>query len=283
MKNECYIVRDLLPSYIDQLCSEETSEFVEQHINTCEQCAQLLHQMKVEFDTEESLEIPVRLEQKKPLQKIAYFFHAQKGFAKFLNISFWFTLLITIGFFIHSFSVFSNLNDDRYSGKLIEEQKQDIMDNVLSVLSSQGVDEQALQTIFDENSAQLQHLAIFSSVNIENVETTNLQDGPTYTFPIDYSKAALIVGENGPITDSIIPNDYDIGTVAMANDNWIVQFEYKDTFLETLENAHQAKYYAPSNLMIFSLPIIFTLITLFVLVAWLFQSRITKPMERMLD
>ena len=39
MKNECYIVRDLLPSYMDQLCSEESARFIEQHIAACEQCA----------------------------------------------------------------------------------------------------------------------------------------------------------------------------------------------------------------------------------------------------
>ena len=83
MKNECYIVRDLLPSYIDQLCSEESSRFVEQHIDTCDQCTQLLEQMRAEFDTKEQPEIPDRIEQKKPFQKVSHFFNAQKNFTFF--------------------------------------------------------------------------------------------------------------------------------------------------------------------------------------------------------
>ena len=63
-----------------------------------------------------------------------------------------------------------------------------------------------------------------------------LQEGPTTIFPIDYSQAILVIGENGKITETIIPNDYDIGTVAMANGQWIVQYEYQESYLETIEN-----------------------------------------------
>ena len=88
MKNECYIVRDLLPSYIDHLCSEESSRFVEQHIATCEQCAQIVKQMRVEFDIQEQSETTASIEHKKPFQKIAHFFNAQKELHKFLKFSF---------------------------------------------------------------------------------------------------------------------------------------------------------------------------------------------------
>jgi predicted anti-sigma-YlaC factor YlaD len=57
MKNECYIVGDLLPYYIDQLCSKESSRFIEQHIAICEKCAEFLNQMCVEFDIQEQPEI----------------------------------------------------------------------------------------------------------------------------------------------------------------------------------------------------------------------------------
>ena len=282
MKNECYIVRDLLPSYMDQLCSEESARFIEQHIATCEQCAELLNQMRVEFDIQEQPEIPVRIEQKKPFQKIAHFFNAQKSFTKFLSISFWVVLIITVGFSINSLNVLSELNDEREKAQVIEQQKQDIMEKTFAVLSAQAnIDEVALQDVFQEYSGQLEHLAVFSTENIDDV--THLQEGPTYTFPIDYSQAILVIGENGKITETIIPNDYDIGTVAMANGQWIVQYEYQESYLETIENAHQIKHYAPSNWTVFQLPIVFIIIATFILGGWLIQKRITKPVENILD
>lgn len=284
MKNECYIVRDLLPSYIDQLCSEESSKFIEQHITSCEQCAHLLQQMHVEFDIQEEPEIPIRIEQKKPFQKIAHFFNAQKKFTNFLRISFWVTLIVTIVFFINSLSLIADLNTERNEAQIIEQQKQDIMDKAFAVLSTpSSTNETALQTIFKKYSDQLEQLAIFSTEKIANDDVIYLQEGPKNFFPIDYSQAELIIGENGRISETIIPNDYDIGTVAMANDQWIVQFEYQESFLETIENAHQIKYYPPSIWTIFQLPIVFIIITAFILGGWLFQKRITKPVENILD
>ena len=38
MKNECCIVKDLLPLYVESMVSECTKEWVEQHLQTCESC-----------------------------------------------------------------------------------------------------------------------------------------------------------------------------------------------------------------------------------------------------
>ena len=137
----------------------------------------------------------------------------------------------------------SETTNEPEKAQVIEQQKQDIMEKTFAVLSAQAnIDEVALQDVFQEYSGQLEHLAVFSTENIDDV--THLQEGPTYTFPIDYSQAILVIGENGKITETIIPNDYDIGTVAMANGQWIVQYEYQESYLETIENAHQIKHYA---------------------------------------
>jgi hypothetical protein len=180
--------------------------------------------------------------------------------------------------------VLSELNDEREKAQVIEQQKQDIMEKTFSVLSTPAnIDEIALQAIFQEYSGQLEYLAVFSTENIDEDDVIFLQEGPKNFFPIDYSQAELVIGENGKITETIIPNDYDIGTVAMANDQWIVQYEYQESYLETIENAHQIKHYAPSNWTVFQLPIVFIIITAFILGGWLIQKRITKPVENILD
>ena len=35
MKNECKIVRDVLPLYLEDMVSEETADFVKEHIAKC--------------------------------------------------------------------------------------------------------------------------------------------------------------------------------------------------------------------------------------------------------
>ena len=35
MKNECSIIRDILPLYVENMVSEDTSEFVKEHLESC--------------------------------------------------------------------------------------------------------------------------------------------------------------------------------------------------------------------------------------------------------
>ena len=60
MKIHCNIVRDLMPSYIDHICSEETGNLVEEHIKACEECRMVLEGMKdtqVNMAGDEALQI----------------------------------------------------------------------------------------------------------------------------------------------------------------------------------------------------------------------------------
>lgn len=46
---DCKIVRDLLPSYIDDLTDEVTNEFINEHIGDCPACAKFLKEMNGEI------------------------------------------------------------------------------------------------------------------------------------------------------------------------------------------------------------------------------------------
>ncbi|MEF9941945.1 MAG: zf-HC2 domain-containing protein [Lachnospiraceae bacterium] len=52
-KLPCYIIKDLLPSYIEQLCTEETNAQVKEHLGECENCRLLLDDMKAVIPTPE--------------------------------------------------------------------------------------------------------------------------------------------------------------------------------------------------------------------------------------
>ncbi len=43
MKLNCKVIEDLLPLYLDDICSEESREIVEEHLKECEECRKLIH------------------------------------------------------------------------------------------------------------------------------------------------------------------------------------------------------------------------------------------------
>ena len=64
MKNECNIVRDLLPLYIENMASEETRAFVEVHLSNCPECNEIYDSM-LETKGDEKLGLDEKEEQNK--------------------------------------------------------------------------------------------------------------------------------------------------------------------------------------------------------------------------
>lgn len=52
MKNECSIVRDILPLYVENIVSAETASFVKEHIENCPDCAAELEALKAGVNVE---------------------------------------------------------------------------------------------------------------------------------------------------------------------------------------------------------------------------------------
>lgn len=53
-KRECKIIQDLLPNYIDNLTSNETNEYVKEHLNICDECKKALHDMQEELNVNDA-------------------------------------------------------------------------------------------------------------------------------------------------------------------------------------------------------------------------------------
>jgi len=49
MKNSCEVVKDLLPLYYDDVCSNESGSIVEEHLLECDTCKKYLDSMKDDF------------------------------------------------------------------------------------------------------------------------------------------------------------------------------------------------------------------------------------------
>ncbi len=50
MENKCKIVQDLLPTYIENLTSDETAIFIKEHIDSCEDCKKVYEDMKEDIE-----------------------------------------------------------------------------------------------------------------------------------------------------------------------------------------------------------------------------------------
>lgn len=53
MKNlNCNIIKDLLPSYIDKISSDETNKLVKEHLDSCKDCYSIFKKMRKDVDNE---------------------------------------------------------------------------------------------------------------------------------------------------------------------------------------------------------------------------------------
>lgn len=65
MKNDkCYLIRDLLPSYIDELTGEETNKEIENHLNECPDCKKAYESMKSDIPGEKEAESSEKYDEK---------------------------------------------------------------------------------------------------------------------------------------------------------------------------------------------------------------------------
>lgn len=55
-KKECKIVQDLLPNYIEKVTTEETNNYIENHLKTCEECQKVYSSMTENLNTKPTVE-----------------------------------------------------------------------------------------------------------------------------------------------------------------------------------------------------------------------------------
>lgn len=100
-KRECEIVKDLLPNYIDKLTSRETNDFIEEHIQTCEDCKKIYDDMKNEFYKQEKIE-----------KESINFFKKHKKKLNILRTLIGILLVILLGLSIYTAKIFKNNFDE---------------------------------------------------------------------------------------------------------------------------------------------------------------------------
>lgn len=256
--NNCEIVKDLLPMYIDGLCSPTSNNLVEQHLSTCKQCNQIHTQMLSEFELEHEKVTKISLQQKQPFEKMNHIFKSYHFFSKILE---WMTVLaviITIILIGKSCMDTVDLANEFKHQELIEQEQQNIMNAAFENVMNSGTS--GLQKVSSDYSNQIKYISIFNTKEMGSL--SDEYSKPKVIYPLPYEKAEAIYESGQLITEKIIPTDYDIGTMAMEKDGYIVQFEYTKHHIFEVENAFQTKHYATSYIKIWIPALVAILMTI---------------------
>ena len=99
----CAVIKDLLPLYYDDVCSEETRILIEAHIASCNECKKELENLHTTIEIP-SIEIENRKQDEKMIRKIA--FSLQKVRKKALYKGMGMTALIGLFMFCVYYSLF---------------------------------------------------------------------------------------------------------------------------------------------------------------------------------
>lgn len=105
MKNECSYFRDVLPLYLENMVSEETSAFVKEHLENCPECAAELEAMKAGTKVEKigsDMQNTLETEVLKSMKAIRKRFR-KKAFRVGAIIA---VIIIALGVLIHIFPVY---------------------------------------------------------------------------------------------------------------------------------------------------------------------------------
>ncbi|MGN0334409.1 MAG: zf-HC2 domain-containing protein [Lachnospiraceae bacterium] len=83
MRLNCKIIEDLLPLYLDNVCSDQSRQMVEVHLKECEECKKLL-------DSTQTVQAPY-IEPERPAAENAI----KKGFKK-IRLRWWVSMILVI-------------------------------------------------------------------------------------------------------------------------------------------------------------------------------------------
>ena len=277
--NHCDITKDLMPLHIDRLCSDTSSTFVEQHLSSCQQCKQVYEQMLTDLNLEQIETKETAIQQKQPFVKLN---NAMKSYRYFTKLIEWLTVIAivsTLALIGKGIVDTSNLEYDLTHQLNIEQQQQQIMEKAFTQLEKEG--QAGLQEVSSEYGNYVKYIAVFKASDVEP-----LPEGfnkPKVRYPLPYEKALATYESGQLVTGDIIPNDYDIGTMVMEKDGYIVQFEYANHYIDEVERAFQTKHYSPTKLELWLPALISFVITFCLAIVYRGLRKTNKNVKQLME
>ena len=268
-----------MPLHIDRLCSETSSTFVEQHLSSCQQCKQVYKQMLAELNLEQIETKETAIQQKQPFVKMK---NAMKSYRYFTKVLEWLTVIAIVSTLLlvgKGFVDTNHLDYDLIHQSKIEKQQEQIMEDAFNQLNQEGI--AGIQAVSLEYGNYVKYIAVFNSSDV-----APLPEGfnkPKVKYPLPYENALATYESGQLVTSDIIPNDYDIGTMVMEKDGYIVQFEYANHYIDEVERAFQTKHYSPTKFELWLPALISFIITLCLAIVYRGLRKINKNVKQLIE
>ena len=180
-KNDCKIVQDLLPNYIDKLTSKETNTYIEEHIKDCNECQKILEAMQKDISVED------KKREKKKIKYIKKYNHK----LRILKIS----LLSIIFIIIILFAAFPGRNMmiiASLQNKFKEYEQQS--DNVY--IKTLYYPSQAIATYDNYYKDGVEkHVMTFPEDNVTSMQYVYPNQSKTFVDGPDYKKLSIMGGQ----------------------------------------------------------------------------------------
>lgn len=219
---------------------------------------------------------------------LSEFFNLQKQFSKYVLLVALCSLACSIFFFIQSVNETNTINSEIDEFKI---EKEETVQQVLNLLDdSTTLTENQTKEIVNIYAGKKEHiskLAVFNVNKNENVknwlnENLDVKTNATTILPISYKESEFLIVDNEIENNlkDISPSKYDLGTIAKATNEWIVQFEYSANYYSTIEKNNLVllngyKYFLP----LFYLPLMFFVLFITLIIIWFFQKKSQKLLK----
>lgn len=210
-------------------------------------------------------------EKKQMVSGLSEFFSVHKRFARII------LLLSLVAFVLGTILLVNTLlkiNDFRQESGIIMNDVFVALDHKDSISDSE---KEKIESIFNEHSDHVKYLAVFSTKENAKVQEFvteyELTNDPRRVFPLVYQHAVFLIDDQGEIInkEEINSSTYDLGSIASVKNDWVVQYEYKESYREVIEEDNSLV--LGDYMEVFPYSIVYYVVFVVLLIIWAFLKR----------
>lgn len=109
MKKNCEIIKDLIPMYVDNLTSEETNQFIKEHLDSCRDCSSYLRNVQRDLPSNDSLDVDTEINDQKLMRNIKHRINKMIFIALLIGVIIGSMVLFNIGLVLMVLCIFTVL------------------------------------------------------------------------------------------------------------------------------------------------------------------------------
>ncbi len=246
MSKECNIVKDLIPSYLENLLSEDSKEYVEKHIENCNKCKRIIETVKNEKKAESDY---INKEQKEEINHLKKYKN-KKRLIKIIFFSIISIVFAILLYFIIKYNYISYIINNTYqTGEKLKKLTNYKLNKVEYRINYKEDEE------FCNNDTYYYKDGKYKKIRKSDSNKVEIVNGNMKYYGVEDSKEQIQIDENSKKISNVVAN-YDIVTKGKeirvlysclndyAQDNsFIIKFVLRNSFEVRTEKYNQIECY----------------------------------------